>query len=285
MHPGNTTGTYTTELARRISLEGEGWTAALLEIQYPETIYNVLPGENTIELYYAKGVGTLKKTLDRKNREALNCVSIPAEDLDDYDIVYKVVRSETLSIEPDYYASAEALLAAINDCIAGKTKARRSYFHNIITSYGGHVQTDPFEEQEERDEEGVFPYKIVLSPSLMRQLGFSTPVFELCREPGLSSSGPVTPDLGRPPQMYIYCDVIAPQYVGHTLVPLLRTIPIASGNKYGGTTTHSVENPLYLPVATRAFSTLEINLKDHAGRAIPFTFGQSSALVHFRKGN
>ena len=279
--PDNTTATYCTALAKRISLPGDGWTAALLELQYPQTLYNVLPGENTLRVQF----GTLNN--DSESSPLVNVFS----------------RRE---IPPGHIATREAFVSALNTAVS-------SFFACLGTPYfilnaDGYVSTkqlqasdkslDFFDLNEheylssnsvqaiavpsEALNDKAVPKLLHLNESLAHQLGFSSGNFDLYREKPYRAERGVELDLGLPPQCYIYCDVLEDSLVGHSLVPLLRSIPIARG-PFGTTITHSVENPIYVPVNTREFSTIEINLRDNAGRPLPFVYGHSSALVHFRR--
>jgi hypothetical protein len=80
--------------------------------------------------------------------------------------------------------------------------------------------------------------------------------------------------------IYCYCSLVEPVFVGDVRVPLLRIIPIKG--QYGETITQSYNMPQYMPVNTSNFDTLEINLRDDTGRAVPFERGKVVVTLHFR---
>ena len=81
--------------------------------------------------------------------------------------------------------------------------------------------------------------------------------------------------------LYIYCDIIQPQYVGDTLVPLLRIIPVEG--KDGERISKSFVRPQYVPVSRKQFETIEVNIKRDTGESVPFEFGRVLLTLHFRQ--
>jgi len=72
--------------------------------------------------------------------------------------------------------------------------------------------------------------------------------------------------------LYIYCDIIQPQYVGDALVPLLRIVPVEG--KDGQRVNKSFLGPQYVPVSRKQFETIEVNIKRDTGETVPFEFGR-----------
>ena len=60
--------------------------------------------------------------------------------------------------------------------------------------------------------------------------------------------------------LYVYCDIIQPQYVGDTLVPLLRIIPVEGED--GQRISKSFVRPQYLPVSRKQFKSIEVNIRE-----------------------
>ena len=83
------------------------------------------------------------------------------------------------------------------------------------------------------------------------------------------------------PDLYVYCDIIQPQYVGDTLVPLLRIIPVEGED--GQRISKSFMRPQYLPVSRKQFESIEVNVKSDAGEPAPFEFGRVLLTLHFRQ--
>jgi hypothetical protein len=81
--------------------------------------------------------------------------------------------------------------------------------------------------------------------------------------------------------MYVYCDIASPSLVGDVQTPLLRVIAVKG--EWDDTISEVCHNPYYVPVARRAFDTIEININTELGVPTPFTGGKSVAVLHFRR--
>jgi hypothetical protein len=87
-------------------------------------------------------------------------------------------------------------------------------------------------------------------------------------------------DIGYPHQVFVYTDLIQPQFVGDTKAPLLRIVAMSDTN-HGKVQSTAFQNVHYLPLAKYAFDTIEILLKDHAGENLPFATGTLTVTLHF----
>lgn len=83
--------------------------------------------------------------------------------------------------------------------------------------------------------------------------------------------------------LYIYCNIIQPQFVGDTQVQLLKIVPIEG--EHGQVVTKTYQNPQYIPLLQRQFNTIEINIKDSTGKFIQFESGHSSVLLHLKRSS
>lgn len=81
--------------------------------------------------------------------------------------------------------------------------------------------------------------------------------------------------------LYVYCDIIQPQYVGDALVPLLRIVPVEE--KDGQRVSKSFVRPQYVPVNRKQFESTEVNIKRDTGETVPFEFGRVLLTLHFRQ--
>ena len=81
--------------------------------------------------------------------------------------------------------------------------------------------------------------------------------------------------------LYLYCDIIQPQYVGDALVPLLRILPVEG--KDGERISRLFIRPQYLPVSRKQFESIEVNIKRDTGETVPFEFGRVLLTLHFRQ--
>lgn len=89
---------------------------------------------------------------------------------------------------------------------------------------------------------------------------------------------------GVPHQMLVYCDIIQPQLVAHEVAQVLRTVQIGSDSYRFGTPCHSeFKNIHYVPLARKEFHTVQINIRDHTGKHLPFSHGVLSLKLHFKE--
>ena len=82
--------------------------------------------------------------------------------------------------------------------------------------------------------------------------------------------------------IFVYTNIAEPHVVGDVRAPLLRIIPI-NHSLSGLTHTRSYERIYYFPLATREFSSLEIDLRTDVGEPVPFESGKVIVQLHFRQ--
>ena len=81
--------------------------------------------------------------------------------------------------------------------------------------------------------------------------------------------------------LYVYCDITQPQYVGDALVPLLRIVAVEG--KDGERISKSFIRPQYVPVSRKQFESIEVNIKRDTGETVPLEFGRVLLTLHFRQ--
>ena len=79
--------------------------------------------------------------------------------------------------------------------------------------------------------------------------------------------------------MFLY--IIDHHIVGNTRAPLLRIVNV-EGNP-GETITKLYDSPHYIPLKQKLVDTIEMDIRDDTGRAIPFVSGKVIVKLHFRK--
>jgi hypothetical protein len=119
-------------------------------------------------------------------------------------------------------------------------------------------------------------------------LGFQKTIYRARSGIPLSVTGDFEPQLNRGiVNMYIYASICRPIYVGHTQVPLLKNVFIDSSkdsNDEGHARNYIVYNPMYIPVASNSFNSIEINIRNDAGNTIVFPQGALTMLtLHFSR--
>jgi len=81
----------------------------------------------------------------------------------------------------------------------------------------------------------------------------------------------------------VYCDVIRPVVIGGVAAPLLRTIPLYSGDAFGDHVEYEPNTREYNPVLYKEFDHIEVDLKNDQNETIAFKTGKVYITLHFRK--
>lgn len=235
VYPENKTSQFKIELSKRMELHGQ-WQAALIELHYPNTIAQVLEGENEITLVTPDSV-------------------------------------DTVFVKPGCYPSKADFLSAVGIALTVLNDQTDAHFP-IVETDDRRIIIRPFPEARADT-------KVHFSPRLALQLGLDHHGPYPANQ-NIQGVKPVEINLGIPPQLFVYMDILTDQIIGHTRAPILRTVPVDVNARYGSMTIFHCEHPLYFDLNTRSFDTVQIDIRDHAGRFVPFDFGTSTLLVHFR---
>ena len=124
--------------------------------------------------------------------------------------------------------------------------------------------------------------QIELSPTLSLQMGYNPNEDNLKEHK--KAIRPANISLGLPAHMFVYCDLVEPQLVGDTVAPLLKIVNMDTTDyQYGAQKTVHYTNPHYVPLIKNTFENVEIDLRDHTGRLLPFHFGTTNVKLHFRR--
>ena len=83
--------------------------------------------------------------------------------------------------------------------------------------------------------------------------------------------------------VYIYSNIVQYSYVGDAYAQLLRTIPVKETEKWGDVVHHVFDKPHLIPLQSRNFDTIEIDIKDDTGAHIPFEIGRVTIKLIFKK--
>ncbi len=81
--------------------------------------------------------------------------------------------------------------------------------------------------------------------------------------------------------LYVYSDLIKPQFVGDTETQLLRIVPVRGS--FGDIVVRDYSTIHYLDVLKKRFDSVEISIKDDVNTGINFQFGKTVLKLHFRK--
>jgi hypothetical protein len=120
---------------------------------------------------------------------------------------------------------------------------------------------------------------ILLSRELARFMGFREALVPYGK---VDVTGHAAFDVNRKTNlMYVYCDVATDSAIGGAKAPLLRVCNVSGEH---GRAVHVVYvRPHYVSVGRREFDTVKISINNEAGRPMPFEFGKSVVVLHFRR--
>jgi hypothetical protein len=127
-------------------------------------------------------------------------------------------------------------------------------------------------------------YEIHMNEKLRSILGFADSQFPLSNKPNEQKiKGKNAADIeGGIHSLYVYCDLIDSVLVGDTVTPLLRSVEVNA--PHGATVVRHFQNPRYLPLKRRNFSTIDVSIKDQYGCSVPFENGSSvNVVLHIRR--
>ena len=126
-------------------------------------------------------------------------------------------------------------------------------------------------------------YRLRFSKDLANILRFSPEVTYYTRQAGFTVGEYAASIRSNRPfkTAYVYTNVIEPVVVGDSKVCLLRSVEMDSN---GGDVVHRVfATPIYLPLQTKNFDTIEINIMSDEGELLPFLRGSSTVVLHFKR--
>jgi len=148
---------------------------------------------------------------------------------------------------------------------------------NIVTNRTYYLMS--YDETAKQATVKVFEAGVVLtfSEALAHALGFSKKFFN---GPNTYVGERITDE---PSTMYVYCDLIEHVTVGDIRVPLLRTFGM---EKSSNDVVHrTFPNLVYVPLQKKQFDSIEMNIMNDTGETMPFAFGKSVVLLHFRRSS
>jgi hypothetical protein len=257
-YPDNTLTKYTTKLHDTVSLQGE-WEVGLSEIIFPKKFYNVDSHQSVKVLY----------------------VSYDKLQSGDYDGINEL--ESMVYIRPGYYSNIGSLVNEVNESLANHNLEQQQF-----ENYPNRLRKDGcprFVYQSDLNvvSAEMVPYcEIIISDGLRQIFGFRP--FQLNNWSPMAKQIHASDEIcleGDRRTLYVYCDILENVPVGDTLAPLLRTIDAEAPR--GNIIHKNFDRPRYLPIQRKNFSSLEIDIRDGLGRAIPFESGTVIVTLHFKR--
>lgn len=244
LYPTNTVANFTTQLYQPFSLEGD-WEIALTEIIFPISFYSVEKDKFGIMI---------------QNKEQIVPNLVITETADGK----QFLDGNSINFLPHgNYKTIQQLINAIHS-IPEVAEAKFKLIHHELTGYVEAINKGSC--------------TVTFTKDLARALGF-TPFAKYTNGYG---TNPANLHINIPQQVFVYCDIAEPQFVGDGASKLLRNVGIPDVTKFGEIYTKTYSNPHYIPILKKNFSSIEVQLKSSTDEFVPFQFGPSSVKVHIR---
>ena len=271
----NVISNYKTELKQRFSFpQNENWKVGLAEIIYTKTWFNVTEPDPIIFISEKGDV------IEFTPVTLVEDVTKPPEDLID-------------SIAPGYYNDVQELIDEINRkiCNANFLVSRLPYlfydkFRKIVSMRVGKFPNGtkfiPILGEEIDNILGLIdgnnfsiPEKIKTN-ALTRESGKGQNFEEIDHSfiNGNFMASRIADINAGLNAFFVYSDIIQSSCVGDSSAQLLRTIPVKSETKWGDVVHLVFSKPHLIPLQSRNFTTIEIDLRDDSGAKIPFENGR-----------
>lgn len=97
------------------------------------------------------------------------------------------------------------------------------------------------------------------------------------------SPNPASVHYGLFDRMFIYCDIIDTQIIGHIEAQVLKILTCQNMNDDYSSYAKEFHNLEYVNVAKKEFDSIDINIKTITGEPMPFTHGTSILKLKFEK--
>ncbi len=181
-------------------------------------------------------------------------------------VITEAEMSKSISVNYGYYNTMEDLIEAVKDAI--KIKLETKYV-GVKLSYNARTEKVTVHLRNK--------HKFALVGRMSQLLGFGGEEIKLTK----TTESPYIADLFNVETIYLYCDIVEPQIVGDANVRLLKSIPVHG--KSGDIISKTSANIQYVPVRTKSFESVEILLRNDAGKPVPFERGKVVVTLHFRQ--
>jgi hypothetical protein len=255
-----TAAQFRVKLAERLKL-GSAWEVGLSEIIYPNSWYNIRPGENSIRIHYVRD--------DDKSGQLFVDVIFPAGRYSTIGelmgqvncfidkLNHPVVNLNTIQFEKEPGFGNTRILLVINE-----NRIQKIGFSVIMAKMFGFDMDENGWIKTKQNDDVVVTSK---SDSLTT----------------INGSKYADLDSSSNESFYIYSNIVKNQHVGHLMAPLLRIVDAH------GASTRTVktvfDRPHYVPLLIKDIEHIEINIKTEQNQIVSFTEGASIITLHFKQ--
>lgn len=248
-YPNNTTTKFTTYLAKNLELQGD-WLVALTEIQIPLTFQHI--NSHHPDRY----VQVQHEYIDQTENDERPTTSISY-------------------VTPGIYKDVEIFVDEINEL-----SCMKNHF-SLILSRGGRATIKRTCEESEVCKN--IHHTLTMAPALKKILGFPVETGDQ-NLAVVNSDQPAQLSNNIPDMFMIYSDIIEPYAVGDVQAKLLRSVPLNHHQcAYNTIFVKTFSSPIYIPVLTNTFRTIDIDIRDQFGESIPFDRGTLTVTLHFKR--
>ena len=257
-YPENKVSDYIVHLPKELNFTGP-WEVGLAEFIYPNSWYSI--DIDNYWVHYRSGyVQTRTKILPGYYQHPQHLVEQLLQQMKrDFE-----ARNQKLIVHGTLVQPMEFLL-----------DLRYNVYSQLTEIHIKHKPGAPVQIDKEGKEHPAVTLR--LAPFLAEIMGFKNIFFH---KVGVYTSDRVF-DMDPVSALYLYCDVIEPRTVGHTLASLLGVIPIEG--KSEANVAKRYEKLQYYPLLKKNISDIHISLRDDQGKTIRFCKGKVIVILHFRK--
>ena len=274
----NTVSNYKTKLASRLILTDD-WEVGLVEISYTLSWYNVSIREPIHLMIWDKG----------KAKQAAEKIHLPEGRYDTIkqliDVLNERLKKSNLfeykpGFEPTFEYEERDRLVTLSQGVL-KTTNKVIFLElsdNLCNILGFNKKYMISKNAENLLKQSEIENKLLKKgvPVIFDEPDDNFPMLVYTAEKPCELSGGYH-------SLFVYSDIVSPSFVGDSYTQLLRLVEIPSNYKFGDQIKITYPNTYYVPVLVKEFDTIEIDIKDDTGVNIPFQFGRSIIILHFRK--
>jgi hypothetical protein len=273
IYPNNTLQRYTTRLSSPMNLHSS-YEVALAQISFP----NSFSRDSAVVL--------------RSAEEEARILTYELIDLPEYERLLPLDHSYLLPCTHGLkrYTNLKKLMKALNKEIKAYRTSVKDKSDPMADS-GKDLPRLDYNQQTHNyvvlnDVSETHLTSLYLGPKLASRFGFypnQFPSVPLKEEEKIITNNPVKEVTENAIQsVYVYSSIIQPQYVGDSLVPLLRMCPVVG--KMGDLTSIEFRRLHYYPLQNYSFQHVEISLVDDTGSPIEFAnYGRTVCVLHLRQ--
>jgi hypothetical protein len=292
IHAGNTVSKYTTILPNRIELDGD-WEIAMVDFSYPVTWHNVPRGE-WFKLVVNSGTSTTSEPVDvgegqirisegryESGKDLIECIKGTWYDY--WERVKRELRQHGPPSDRKETVPPGTRLTPVEQLY----KQRQDHNSSPDATQGSLTINYNEKTNKARFKVGFITHELHLSPKLsdilaIRKTSWTVPRMKWMQDITKTYESDTEVDINRGCHtIFVYCSIAQDSIVGDVRAPLLRAVTVRG--KSGETTHETFTRPLYVPLKTNSFDTIDISIKSEDGSLVPFAYGNSYVTLHFRR--